>query len=694
MYCLNCGKQIEDGSLFCIFCGSKCSQEERTEQIVTSKNNQTPKKKKEKVKKEKVKKEKKSPLVKILLCILALIFVGVVSYVSITQTKISRQFARGEKYLEESDYERAIETYEEILSDDKDNTRASYCIAEAYYEYGQDVESEDTKEAISLYRKSMKYGNLIEAYIACIQLCLNEEDYELAQDILDEAVEKFEYDKLGEFDYEIFEHEMLTSMETTEEPPAAEAVEELPVIEDAKPVGEVVNINITRATFNLATPDPTQVQKVQDAINEYIKDKINVQITLTDIGSGEYTDKVNLALANNDINLLWTASWESYIGTNDLVAANAAYDISDLLPGTPLYDSMDDNQWEATKYNGKNYFIPVYKDNVEGYDIMFRQDLINRYGWNITKVKTLKDLEPMLADAKAAGLQYPFLTQSTALFAKFYIDDFDFFTANSKSNWVAVDKKTNKVVNVIQTPQYKEFCTLMADWAESGYISEDDMTGTTSYTATQTTDWAISWWTDIPVNDEADARYGQDVTMQAYTDRWAHSTSALGSCYCVIASSTPEQVQACIDFMGLLYTDTKLADIYTFGIEGEDFSYNANGLVEQYSERYNHSMWESASATTVTPLSVEPANRADLYNVFNAGAKTSPAAGFRFDTTLVEAEYTACQNVFDTYGYYFENGSFASSDVNVMLEMYQEALDQAGYQNVLAEFQAQYDAWK
>ena len=39
--------------------------------------------------------------------------------------------------------------------------------------------------------------------------------------------------------------------------------------------------------------------------------KINVQIELTDIGSGEYTEKANLALANNEINLLWTASWES-----------------------------------------------------------------------------------------------------------------------------------------------------------------------------------------------------------------------------------------------------------------------------------------------------------------------------------------------------------------------------------------------
>lgn len=458
--------------------------------------------------------------------------------------------------------------------------------------------------------------------------------------------------------------------------------------------GDMVTINLTRATFNLATPDSAQVQKVQDAINEYIADKINVQINLTDIGSGEYTDKANLALANNEINLLWTASWEAVIGTNDLVSQNAVYDLTDLLPGTDLYNSMDESQWEATKYNGKNYYIPVYKDNVEGYDLMFRQDLIDKYGWDISTVSKLADIEPMLEDCVAEGLKYPYLSQKTAMFYRYYIDDFDFITADSTANWIAVDKSSNEVVDTILTDQYKEFCTLMADWAEKGYISEDEVTKTTTDTTTQTQDLGISWWTDIPVNDEADARYGQDVTMTPITDRWAHSTSALGSCYCVTANSTPEQAQACIDFMGLLYTDSHLADLYTFGIEGEDFTYNADGQVEQNSDKYNHSMWESASATIVTPLANEPANKADLYEEFNGGAKTSPAAGFRFDKTPVEAQFTACQNVYETYGFPLENGGFASSDIESTIEAYQTALDEAGYQDVLAEAQSQYEAWK
>ncbi|MCR5033637.1 MAG: ABC transporter substrate-binding protein [Lachnospiraceae bacterium] len=458
--------------------------------------------------------------------------------------------------------------------------------------------------------------------------------------------------------------------------------------------GDAVTINVYRCSFNVANPDTDQVKKVQDAINAYIADKINVQINLTDVGSGEYTDKANLALANNEINLLWTASWEGTIGTNDLVPQNAVKDITDLLPGTDLYNSMDAGQWEATKYDGKNYFIPVYKDNVEGYDFMFRQDLIDKHGWDITTVKTLADLEPMLADAKADGLKYPLLTQKTAMFYRWYIDKFDFFTADSSTNFFAVDRATNEVIDTIQTPEYAEFCKLMGDWADKGYISEDEVTKTTNDQTTQSQDWAISWWTDIPVNDEADARYGQDVTMQPATQRYAHSTSALGSCYCVTANSTDEEAKACIDFMGLLYTDSTLADIYTFGIEGEDFTYNADHQVEQTSEKYNHSMWESASATIVTPLANEPANKAELYEAFNGGANTSCAAGFRFDKSPVEAQYSACSALFEQYGFVLENGGVPAADVDAYIEQYQAALDEAGYQDVLAEFQSQYDAWK
>ena len=80
---------------------------------------------------------------------------------------------------------------------------------------------------------------------------------------------------------------------------------------DTASSGDKTTISIYRASFNQATVDSDEVKKVQDAINDYIADKINVEITITDIAGGEYCDKTNLALSNNEVNLLWTASWNA-----------------------------------------------------------------------------------------------------------------------------------------------------------------------------------------------------------------------------------------------------------------------------------------------------------------------------------------------------------------------------------------------
>jgi len=452
-------------------------------------------------------------------------------------------------------------------------------------------------------------------------------------------------------------------------------------------------IRMMRACFN-TVPDSARTQEVEDAINAYLgtlgKDYV---VDIQDINSGEYTEKANLAIAGGEVDLVWTASWESTIGCNDLVPANAVKDITSMIAGTQLYNSMDANTWEATKYDGKNYFIPVYKDNVEGYNIMFRQDMVDKYGINLGSVKKLSDLTPILETLSAEGLKYTYLTQKTALFYRYYIDSFDFFTGDATSNFVAVDRKTNTVIDSILTPEYEEFCTLMAEWHEAGYLSTDDATKTTTDTTTQTQDWAVSWWTDVPNNDEADGRYGQDVTMVKLTNNWLHTDSALGSCYAITNSASDDIAAAAIDFMGVLYTDSKLADIYTYGIEGKDFNYNGSGLVEQVADAtYNHSMWESASATAVTAPASSPYT-AQMYIDFN-NSEISCANGFHFDKAPVEAKYAACQNVFEQYGFILENGGIASADVKATIQDYQKALDAAGYQDVLAEFQKQYDAWK
>lgn len=480
-----------------------------------------------------------------------------------------------------------------------------------------------------------------------------------------------------------------TTEEATEEAAPAEDSAEAADTDAAS--GDKVTISVYRDVFNLEKDNADEVQAVEDAINAYIADKSNVQIKLSSIANSEYKDKANLALSNGEINLLWTASWLENVNCDALVKQNAVYDLTPLLPGTALYDSMPSWVWDASAYFGKNYFVSCYKESAEGYDIMFRKDLVDKYGWDLSTVKSIADIEPMLADCKAEGLKYPYLTQKRGLFFRYYLDDFDFF---SQDSMFGVDKATNEVVNLVQTPQYKEFAMLMSKWADLGYIHEDDVAKTTPETTTQTQDFGISWWTDVPNNSEANTRYGQEVVMVPVTEKWSHSTTTLGSCYCVTSNSTEEQARACVDFLGLLYTDPVVADLFTFGIEGVDYDKNADGFVVKKGDLYNHSAWESTSVTVLSLEEGEPADKIKLYDDFNNASIASCASGFRFDKTNIEAQYTACTSVFEQYGYILENGGYSESEVESVLEEYQAALDDAGYQDVLAEAQSQYEAWK
>ena len=83
-----------------------------------------------------------------------------------------------------------------------------------------------------------------------------------------------------------------------------------------------------------------------------------------------------------------------------------------------------------------------------------------------------------------------------------------------------------------------------------------------------------------------------------------------------------------------------------------------------------------------------------IYPFFQKGANTSCAAGFRFDKSEVADKYAACQNVFNEYGFALENGGYGVDQIEDTIAQYQAALDEAGYQDVLAAFQAQYDEWK
>ena len=471
-----------------------------------------------------------------------------------------------------------------------------------------------------------------------------------------------------------------------------------------------VTIRLYRNNYQPEGPNEEGIKKVQDALNARLAELgSKVAVEIHEFADGEYADKVNNALIGKEADLIWTANWKNTIGTNELFASKGAYDLSALLPGTILWDSMPAWFWEAARYDGKDYYVPVYKEGAEGYMIKVLESNAAACGFDPAEfVKDieaqpdtyarLKALEPYMDKAVEAGIKYPFVLAGTPMFYRFYLDKFD-FVDNSLSSIIGADQKTNELINTLQTPEYLEYCKLMAEWGEKGYIDVDaEIGGTTSSGTTQTQDWLFNWWTAVPNNKESEGRDGgQAESFAKVTENWGRSTTTLGSCYAVSASVSEDVAKACVEFLGYLFTDKGVADLYTYGIEGEDYiledgkiNYNADGITKLY----HHDAWCSTSVKALTLNVDEPDNKVEMYDTFNNAASGTVASGFRPDHSAVDAQYTALIGVIDEYGKSLELGAFGSADLEAKIAEYQAALDAAGYQEVLAEYQKQYNEWK
>lgn len=380
----------------------------------------------------------------------------------------------------------------------------------------------------------------------------------------------------------------------------------------------------------------------ENRINTYLSDKTDYKVSLIDIPEEEYEKTAAELLDSNRATLVWIDGVQEDMGINALLREGKLADITELIPETDLYNAIGASVWETSKVEGKNYYIPSTGEIGEGYSLIFRKEAVSELGWNTGSVKKLADLDKFFADAKENEKTAVFLTGNTAIFSSLYIDNYDFFLP--KTDWIAIDRKSGDITNPISSNDYKEFCTRMAQWAEEGYLSEDEATGTTETDAIKTKAWAVSLYKS---NEDANLSAGQETVAVSLTGYYFNSETEIRGAYGINSQCSEKEIKAVIDVLGLIKTNSELTSV----LNGEG---------------------------TVTDIK----------------GSDSPAKGFRFDTSSVAMQIEACKKVFAEYGYPLENGGYSSSDIDSVLEHYQTAMNEAGYQDIVSEANRQYELWK
>jgi putative aldouronate transport system substrate-binding protein len=259
---------------------------------------------------------------------------------------------------------------------------------------------------------------------------------------------------------------------------------------------------------------------------------------------------------------------------------------------------------------------------------------------------------------------------------------------------------STKVENYYESEYFLNFLKHVKEWKEAGVFSPDPLSnsnptlmnllmGVSNGTPGYAWDAATSMVATAAQNNIELA--GTNVTD-------ALSTTSDATTYMWHISSFCKNPEAAMRILNVLYTDPDAAQLIANGIEGLDYVLDENGQMK-YPEGKNGMAdlgWAAASMAYWPNVMLcktwyyEPTDIYDKMLEKNKSCNKSLALGFAFDSTKVADQITACSNV---VAQYYTPLMYGEVDIDSTLPEFQKALKDAGIDDIIAEKQAQLDAW-
>ncbi|HEX2925687.1 MAG TPA: extracellular solute-binding protein, partial [Ruminiclostridium sp.] len=222
--------------------------------------------------------------------------------------------------------------------------------------------------------------------------------------------------------------------------------------------------------------DQPDTSLVEDAVDKYLKNKINATVTIKTFGWGEYNEKMAVLFAAGEpFDMCFTSSWAAYYSPYSLVGAFK--DLTDMMdtyaPKTKAF--LGSTVLKGAEVNGRLYAIPNYQKNIAcSYGIVLNKNLAQKYKVDVSKIKKLQDLEPIFKNVKAKAPNvidfYPM--DSTENNSVFVTLNYDELAGYRLPGAVQMNGNSTKVINQYDTPQAKTIFALMNKWYKQGYISK------------------------------------------------------------------------------------------------------------------------------------------------------------------------------------------------------------------------------
>ncbi|WP_019424783.1 ABC transporter substrate-binding protein [Paenibacillus sp. OSY-SE] len=439
------------------------------------------------------------------------------------------------------------------------------------------------------------------------------------------------------------------------------------------------------------------LKTVEQAINDITTKEIQATIRLKPIENSSYAQKLNTMVASNEnFDIAWTSFWMFDYAQNARKGAFLELDglIDTHMP--ELKKTLPGVVWEALKVDGKTYGILNYQTITNREGFIVQKQYADKYKLDPASIKQVKDMEPFLTAVKNGepGI-IPFALTRGGSFEvmKNSFNRLEFIN-NHAIIGIYQDDKELKAIDIIQTPEYKEYTELMHGWFKKGIINQD-AANLKSVNDLKKVGKIASVFHNVlkPGRDiEEKASFGgKDIALVHLTEPYVGTNTIIQSMQAISKNSkNPERT---LMFLELLNKDERLINLISFGVEGKHYekvNENTVKLIEGGGYDPNQT-WVFGNTFKAFLREGQSQEVRDQTIKENESARPSPILGFTFDPQPVLTEMANIQAVNDQYGPGLDTGTV---DPAQFLQEYIDKRKQAGIDKVLGEIQRQLDEWR
>lgn len=443
------------------------------------------------------------------------------------------------------------------------------------------------------------------------------------------------------------------------------------------------------------TTDQTDIEMVEEAVNEITVPAINCKVDIQNIFIGDLPTTTSMNVVSGDkMDIVCVGRTQKI---HDIADDGILMPLDDYLQYAPTYAELVKDYMSVGNIDGVQLALPVHPYLARSAGFVYNKDMADEYGITLEDGATYEDLTAAFEILKEHGVYGTSFGEGTSSNAQnFY--NIELFGSNGEYGMIKDPVKNTQVESFYGSDLFKEYCYQTKAWADAGYIPSDSLTDTTSVQEYITMEKVFGCATAYDMSEFATWQVGQPFTVDIIELEEPIVTTSSAVELMWGLASTCENPQKAMEFLNYMYENPAVANLLKYGIEGQHYTIvdgtervttteGSTAGSQGYASMFTH-FGNPVDTLTATP---NTDSYPDDVKAYNEGVQPSATLGYAFDPAEHSAEAGAISNVIAEYLPRLQAGQV--EDVDAYLAEFLEKLDTAGYSDVIAGNQAQLDAF-